>query len=377
MTSYILITGGAGFIGTNLADHYLAQGHTVMVYDNLARAGVEKNLAWLCRQYPKRLLVELADIGDQACLQRAVRNATAVFHFAAQVAVTTSLLDPVHDFAVNAQGTLNLLEAIRQENPQVPLIFTSTNKVYGALADLAITQNESRYYPKKAGLHARGITEQRPLDFYSPYGCSKGTADQYVLDYARMFGLCALVFRMSCIYGPHQFGTEDQGWVAHFMLRALQDRPITIYGDGKQVRDVLFVGDLVRAFEAARTKSTALAGQAFNIGGGANNAVSLLELLPVIEQLHGQPLRVDFADWRPGDQRYYVSDTTKFQTATGWQPRVRVNEGLEQLYHWLDETQSAAQPERKRRARTQILPAPTAVAPRPPARQRNEPIYGH
>lgn len=354
--SHILITGGAGFVGTNLAAHYLAQGHTVMVFDNLVRAGVEKNLAWL-RGLPGKLLVQVADIGDRQCLKMAVRDAVGVFHFAAQVAVTSSLLDPQYDFAANAQGTLNLLEAIRHENPEIPLVFTSTNKVYGALSDIPLTMRQSRYEPEQTTPWRNGVSEACPLDFYSPYGCSKGTADQYVQDYARIFGLRTVTFRMSCIYGPHQFGTEDQGWVAHFMLRALQNKAITIYGDGKQVRDLLFIDDLVRAFGLAYTNSTALAGQAFNIGGGVENTISLLELLDRLEQLHGHPLAVNFADWRPGDQRFYVSDITKFRAATGWQPRVHPNEGLQRLYQWLAENRETARSAHRAQSNT-ILTAP-------------------
>lgn len=335
MNSYILITGGAGFIGTNLAHAYLKQGHSVMIYDSLARAGVEKNLSWLRQQHGERLLVKIADIRDTLQLQTAVARAAAVFHFAAQVAVTTSLYDPMYDFTINAQGTLNVLEALRQHNAEAPLVFTSTNKVYGELADLTLTQQSQRYHPSGLAGRATGIDETRSLDFHSPYGCSKGTADQYVLDYARIFGLRTVVFRMSCIYGPHQFGTEDQGWVAHFLIRALQNQPITIYGDGKQVRDLLFVDDLIRAFQLAHTQIDTIAGQAFNMGGGTDNSVSLLQVLQLLQQIHEQPLITQFAEWRPVDQRYYVSDTAKFSTATKWQPRVTVSEGLQQLYAWL------------------------------------------
>jgi CDP-paratose 2-epimerase len=344
MKPYILITGGAGFIGTNLAHHFLAQGFSVMIYDSLARPGVVNNLYWLRQQFTERLLIQIADMGDKERLQQAVVDSEAVFHFAAQVAVTTSLLDPVYDFEVNTQGTLNLLETMRQNNPQAPFVFTSTNKVYGALDNLPLTQNDKGYYLLGVEPCASGIDEKQGLEFHSPYGCSKGAADQYVLDYVRVFGLRATVFRMSCIYGPHQFGTEDQGWVAHSLIRTLQNQAITIYGDGKQVRDLLFIKDLVRAFEVAYNRIDTLAGEAFNIGGGPNNAVSLLEVLSMIEAIHGQPPRVNFADWRPGDQRYYVSDISKFEAATKWQPQVAVPNGLQQLYRWLDEAGKTAQP---------------------------------
>jgi CDP-paratose 2-epimerase len=255
---------------------------------------------------------------------------------AAQVAVTTSLVDPRHDFDVNVRGTLNLLEALRRRSEPVPLIFASTNKVYGDLADVALDKTNDAYVPRDPAIRATGIGEDRPLDFHTPYGCSKGAADQYVLDYARTFGIPAVVFRMSCIYGPHQFGNEDQGWVAHFLIRTLEGEPITIYGDGKQVRDVLFVEDLVDAMELV-TADPAHVGEAFNIGGGAGRCISLLELIELIGELSGDEPEIDFEPWRPGDQRYYVSDTSRFRAATGWRPRVDPAEGVERLYRWLSQ----------------------------------------
>jgi CDP-paratose 2-epimerase len=329
-----LITGGAGFVGTNLAARLLRDGGKVLILDSLARAGVEDNLRWLRDTYGPALSVEVGDVRDPALVRRAVARAEAVFHFAAQVAVTTSLTDPVEDFDVNARGTLNVLEAIRQRRAPPPLVFTSTNKVYGALSDLATRAIGKRYQP--TGKDARvGIGENRPLDFHSPYGCSKGAADQYVRDYARTFGLPTIVFRMSCIYGPHQFGTEDQGWVAHFLIQALQGRPITVYGDGRQVRDILFVEDLVEAMLLAMQRMGTESGQAFNIGGGSGNAVSLLEVMEMIAEITGHHPRVRFDRWRPGDQKYYVSDTTRFETATGWRPATDVRRGLERLTEWL------------------------------------------
>jgi CDP-paratose 2-epimerase len=331
----VLITGGAGFIGTNLAHRLLSAGHPVLLFDNLSRPGVERNLAWLRATHGAQVQLEQADVRDLPALKRAVAHAARVFHFAAQVAVTTSLIDPLHDFAVNAQGTLNLLEALRARPVPPPLVFTSTNKIYGGLGDVPLRQEAARYAPTDAQVYRHGISEARPLDFHSPYGCSKGAADQYVLDYARTFDLPAAVFRMSCIYGPHQFGNEDQGWVAHFLIRALDREPITLYGDGRQVRDVLFVEDLVDAFLLAQQHMATLTGQAFNIGGGPGRTISLLELLDLITTLRGaRPVTV-FDAWRTGDQRYYVSDTRKFQAATGWRPRTSVRAGIEQLYDWL------------------------------------------
>jgi CDP-paratose 2-epimerase len=337
----VLITGGAGFIGTNLAHRLLSAGQSVLLYDSLARPGVEQNLRWLRDTHGGRAEIEIADTRDAESLRKAVERATQVFHFAAQVAVTTSLTDPMEDFEVNARGTLNLLEAIRAQATPPPLVFTSTNKVYGGLEDVGVRRRRLRYEPIEAPLRHNGVSESRPLDFQSPYGCSKGCADQYVLDYARTYGLPAAVFRMSCIYGPHQFGTEDQGWVAHFLIRALEGRPITLYGDGYQVRDILFVDDLVDAFLLAQENMTSQAGQAFNIGGGPGNTVSLLELIDLIGELLGRKPEVQFDGWRPGDQRYYVSDTGKFERATGWKPRITAQEGLRQLTDWLTEHRAA------------------------------------
>jgi CDP-paratose 2-epimerase len=330
-----LITGGAGFVGSNLANRLLASGRRVRIFDNLSRPGVEQNLQWLREHYGERLEVVVADIRDAAAVARAVAGCAQVFHFAAQVAVTTSLVRPQEDFAINAQGTLNLLEAIRARPVPPPVVMTSTNKVYGGLEDIALAVESRRYLPRDPLLRERGVSEARPLDFHSPYGCSKGTADQYVLDYSRSFGLTTTVFRMSCIYGPRQFGTEDQGWVAHFILCALQGEPITIYGDGMQVRDILFVDDLVDALLLVERHGARLSGRAFNMGGGPANAISLLDLLDRIEALHGRRPELASDEWRTGDQRYYVSDTRAFEHATGWRRRVSAEDGIARLYDWL------------------------------------------
>lgn len=331
----VLITGGAGFVGTNLAHRLLSGGEAVLIYDNFSRPGVERNLAWLKSRHGHRLEFERGDIRDAAAVRAAARRAGAVFHLAAQVAVTTSLTDPTEDFEINARGTLNLLEALRACDEPPPLVFTSTNKVYGGLPDVPLREDGSRYEPADRSVRSLGIGEDRTLDFHSPYGCSKGAADQYVIDYARTFGMPAVVFRMSCIYGPHQCGTEDQGWLAHFLIRAIQGQPITLYGDGKQVRDVLYVEDLVEAFLLAREHARRLSGRAFNIGGGPTNTTSLLELLELIRILHGTSPRTKMEDWRPGDQRYYVSDTRSFREAVDWKPRTGVTQGVSRLYSWL------------------------------------------
>ncbi len=337
-----LITGGCGFVGTNLAHRLLCAGRRVLILDDLSRRGVEDNLRWLRQAHPDSLRVETEDIRDEKAVRAAVREAGAVFHFAAQVAVTTSLTEPLRDFEINARGTLNVLEALRQSASPAPLIFTSTNKVYGALDDLDVHRRGERYEPGQEKIRAHGINEARALDFHSPYGCSKGAADQYVLDWARTFGLPALVFRMSCIYGPHQKGNEDQGWVAHFLLRALDGEPITLYGDGRQVRDLLFVEDLVDALLLAEPKAGELAGRAFNIGGGARNTFSLLELLAYIGELRGQQPEVRFDDWRPGDQKYYVSDARAFEQATGWSAKTNVHQGVKLLLEWLQQARAQA-----------------------------------
>jgi CDP-paratose 2-epimerase len=337
-----LITGGAGFIGTNLANRLLSDGRPVTIFDNLSRPGVERNLRWLCDRHGPRVRVEVGDVRDPRAVKRAVKDATQVFHFAAQVAVTTSLLEPVADFEVNARGTLNLLEAMRSRQDPPSLVFTSTNKVYGDLEDLALDAGRTRYSPLDPAVRRYGVNEVRPISFHSPYGCSKGTADQYVLDYARTFKVPGAVFRMSCIYGPHQCGTEDQGWVAHFLINAIDGKTITVYGDGMQVRDVLFVEDLVDAFLRAQASMSTISGHAFNIGGGPSNTTSLVELLDHIETLNGDRPEVEFDAWRAADQRYYVSDTRRFRTATGWQAKTSVPAGLEALYRWLQEVRPPA-----------------------------------
>lgn len=331
----VLITGGAGFIGTNLAHRLLEAGVPVLVFDNLARAGVRENLDWLQEHHPGGLQVRLADVRDARAVRAAVHAASAVYHFAAQVAVTASVADPATDFDINARGTFNVLEAVRTAPQPPPVIFTSTNKVYGSCGDLRLVAGAARYEVADRGVRAAGIDERQGLEFRSPYGCSKGAADQYLLDYAQTYGLAAAVFRMSCIYGPHQFGTEDQGWVAHFLLRAVLDEPVVIYGDGRQVRDILFIDDLVEAMLLVREHIARCAGQPFNIGGGPANTVSLLDLLAQIEALTGRPLPVLFQDWRPGDQRYYVSNCTRFTRLTGWTPRVDPRAGLARLLAWL------------------------------------------
>jgi len=329
----VLIFGGAGFIGSNWAHYLLRQTDArVHIFDNLSRKGVRHNLEWLQKAAGNsgRLQITVGDVRDAAMVERAARSATEVFHFAAQVAVTTSISDPRLDFEVNALGTFNILEAVRKAGNRSFLLFTSTNKVYGDLSSQGITRTRLRY----SFSDRQAVGERQPLDFYSPYGCSKGAADQYVHDYARMFEIPAVVFRMSCIAGPRQFGTEDQGWVAHFLYSALTGNPAVIYGDGCQVRDVLCVQDLVQAFAAVRERSSTCAGQVYNVGGGIHNTVSLLELIAEIEDLTGHPLDVVHDEPRACDQLVFITDFSKLHRDTGWQPRMSVRDTLESIYGW-------------------------------------------
>jgi CDP-paratose 2-epimerase len=337
--SSYLITGGAGFIGTNLADHYLSAGRRVTIFDNFARAGTRENVRWLRAQHgDARLRVVEADVRrDYPVLRALVDEADTVLHLAAQVAVTTSVTDPREDFEINALGTFNVLEAVRASSSRPVVVYTSTNKVYGKLDDVGVVDAGGRY---AYAYCPQGIPEMRPLDFYSPYGCSKGAGDQYVSDYARIYGLKTVVFRQSCIYGPHQFGIEDQGWVAWFAIQAMRHGPVVIYGDGKQVRDVLYIGDLINAFDLAVEHIDRTSGQAYNIGGGPNNTLSLLELVSHLEGHFGRPVQHSFDDWRPGDQLVYVSDVAKARRDFDWSPRVGVGAGLDLLLAWLEENRA-------------------------------------
>jgi CDP-paratose 2-epimerase len=351
----IVVFGGAGFIGTNLVDQLLRDGDDVVVFDNLSRPGVERNLDFLRRTHANRVHTVLADVRDTTAVDDTVRNAKAVFHFAAQVAVTSSLIDPMQDFAINAQGTLTILDALRRLSPETPLIFASTNKVYGSLDDLAVEQFQDRYLPVDKSIRDFGVDESRPLDFCTPYGCSKGAADQYVLDHAKSFGLKTAVLRMSCIYGPHQFGTEDQGWVAHFLIRALRGEPITIYGDGRQVRDILHVNDAVAAYRAVLGAIDHVSGRAFNLGGGPANAVSLRNVLNKIAGQVGHPVEQSSEGWRSGDQLYFVADTRRLTEAVSWHARIGWRQGLDDLASWIGAELVAGGQEVQRTRRRRVL----------------------
>lgn len=340
-----LITGGAGFIGINLAAHALTQGRRVTLLDNFSRRGAEEHVRWLRGAFgDKNLTVLRADIRtDHQVMADAVEKAGVVFHLAAQVAVTTSVQNPRQDFDINALGTFNVLEAVRGSRARPIVVYSSTNKVYGKLANLVVTERGNRYEYRDLS----GVPEDQPLDFYSPYGCSKGTGDQYVIDYSRIYDLKTVVFRQSCIYGPHQFGVEDQGWLAWFAIRALNQQAVTIYGDGKQVRDVLFVDDLIAAYEAAVARIDVASGQAYNVGGGPEYTLSLLELLELLHRRLGRPMESRFDEWRPGDQKVYISDLSKISRDLGWKPKVDPTAGVGRLVDWLKDNLPSNEPAKR------------------------------
>jgi CDP-paratose 2-epimerase len=339
MTERILVIGGAGFIGINLAERQLQLGRTVTILDDFSRRGSDLNAEWLRREYATpKLRVVRADIRtDREILQRAVAEADVVYHLAAQVAVTLSVTDPRHDFEVNALGTFNVLDAARRCPVPPIVVYASTNKVYGKMSDVAVEPRGNRYAYRDL---PHGVDETRPLEFYSPYGCSKGAGDQYMLDFERIYGVPTVVFRQSCIYGPHQFGIEDQGWLAWFAICALRHDPVTIFGDGRQVRDTLFVDDLNEAYELAVRNIDRTRGRAYNIGGGPANTLSLLELVTALRQDFQLPLTPGFSDWRPGDQLVYVSDVRRAAEDFGWAPRTSPVEGLERMVRWLRENRA-------------------------------------
>jgi CDP-paratose 2-epimerase len=315
----VLITGGAGFLGVNAGIHLIKEGWYVTVLDNLSRPGTERNLKWLLTRYPSRTTFIKEDVRNASALPQHVKDQDAILHLAGQVAVTTSLADPNTDFDVNARGTLNLLEAVRLHNHDAALVFASTNKVYGKL-----DHNNS------------ACKETQPIDFHSPYGCSKGAADQYVRDYARVFQMNTVVLRQSCIYGAHQYGTEDQGWVAHFVHSILKDRPLTIYGDGTQVRDLLDARDLSALYSVVIDKIGITRGEIYNVGGGPENQRNLLEVIDQIAELTGRKPQYGYADWREGDQKFYVSDISKARSDLGWEPRIDFDRGLRDLIAWAE-----------------------------------------
>lgn len=330
------ITGGAGFIGSNYVARVLHRGERVTVFDNLSRNGASLNLAWLRETFGNsafRLVV--GDIKDASLLTNSAKDADIIIHLAGQVAVTTSVNHPREDFEDNALGTFNLLEAARLSERQPVVIYASTNKVYGGMEDVRVAEKETRYSYEDLLM---GVPETFPLDFHSPYGCSKGAGDQYTRDYHRIYGLKTVVCRQSCIYGPRQFGIEDQGWLAWFVIAALTGKPISIYGDGKQMRDVLHVEDMLDAYDEVLRNIDKAAGQVFNIGGGPQNTLSIWrEFGPLLERLLGRKFPVSWLEWRPGDQRVYVSDIRKAKQDLGWEPKIDIETGIQRLYNWVEE----------------------------------------
>lgn len=334
MSRRYLVTGGAGFIGSNYVARLLQRGERVTVYDNLSRSGASLNLEWLRQSFgPDAFHLIVGDVRDAALITAAARDADIIIHLASQVAVTTSVLHPREDFDINAIGTFNVLEAARLSGRRPIFLYASTNKVYGGMEEVEVGEKETRYqYTDRP----KGIPETQPLDFHSPYGCSKGSGDQYVRDYFRIYDLPTVVMRQSCIYGPRQFGIEDQGWVAWFVIAVITGRQISIYGDGKQVRDILYVDDLLNAYDAAIGGIEVSAGQVYNLGGGPANTISVWrEFGPMLERLANRKIEVEFGDWRPGDQRLYVSDIRKAGKELGWLPKVDVEEGVKRLFDWV------------------------------------------
>ncbi len=331
--SKILITGGAGFIGANLARHLVETSHNVVLFDNLSRRGADANLAWLRDATGDRFRFVAGDVRDWAAVAEAAAGVERIYHLASQVAVTTSVQNPREDFEINALGTLNVLEAARRAADDPIVLYASTNKVYGGMEGVGIVQQPTRYGYQDL---PDGVSEEVPLDFHSPYGCSKGAGDQYTRDYARIYGLRTVVFRQSCIYGPRQFGVEDQGWVAYFLIAATLGWPITIYGDGKQMRDLLHVDDLIWAYDAAVEHIEVAAGQIYNIGGGPACSLAIwAEFGPLLESLLGRPVSVQYSDWRPGDQKVFVSDVRKAERDLGWRPTILPQQGIPRLLRWV------------------------------------------
>ena len=342
MARNYLVTGGAGFIGSNYVHRLVQRGEKLTVYDNLSRAGAARNIAWLEETFGKdafRLVV--GDVRDADLLRESARDADAIVHLAGQVAVTTSVTDPREDFEANALGTFNALEAARLSERNPIFIYASTNKVYGGMEDVEIVEEATRWRYKYL---TEGCPEIQPLDFHSPYGNSKGAGDQYTRDYARIYGLRSIVFRQSCIYGPRQWGIEDQGWLAWMMIAAVTGKQITIYGDGKQVRDVLHVSDLLNAYDLAIEKIDRAKGQVYNVGGGPRNVLAVwAEFGPILERLLGRKVEVARADWRPGDQRVFYADFNKARRELGWEPKIDLEQGLEMLFDWVEENRDLFQ----------------------------------
>ncbi len=339
MNKQYLITGGAGFIGSNYVHRLLKRNEKVTIYDNFARAGAPRNLEWLKQEFGENAFeVIVGDVRDADRIAASAKQSDVIVHLAGQVAVTTSVTNPRDDFESNALGTFNVLEAARLSGRKPIFVYASTNKVYGGMDDVELQEDATRWRYKDL---VDGCPEIQPLDFHSPYGCSKGTGDQYVRDYARMYDLPTVVMRQSCIYGPRQFGIEDQGWVAWFIIAAVMRRNITIYGDGKQVRDILYVDDLLTAYDLAIEKINISAGRVYNLGGGPGNVMSIwTEFGPKLEKLIGESIEVARGDWRPGDQRVFYADIGKAEKELGWTPKINVEAGVQKLFEWVMENKN-------------------------------------
>lgn len=333
-----LITGGCGFLGSNIAAQILKEGEELLVFDNLYRSGSEQNLNWLRTQ--GQFQFAHGDIRNTNDVNLTIKEfkPDVIFHLAGQVAMTTSIANPRMDFEINALGTLNVLEAVRQHSPDSVIVYSSTNKVYGDLEQWEYQELEKRYFCPD---HPQGFDESIPLDFHSPYGCSKGAGDQYMLDYARIFALRTVVFRHSSIYGGRQFSTYDQGWIGWFCQKALeakanhQAEPFTISGSGKQVRDVLYASDAIACYLAAVEHIDNVKGEVFNIGGGVENSLSLLELFDILEELTGAKLNYQKIPVRQSDQRIFIADISKATTQLQWKPKVSSREGVSKMLNWL------------------------------------------
>ena len=337
----LLITGGCGFLGSNLAAYAIKNGLDVVVFDNLSREGSRNNLSWL--KDKGRFHFEHGDIRSFNDVNRLVKGIEpeAIFHLAGQVAMTTSIANPRMDFEVNALGTHNLLEAVRHTVPDAAIIYSSTNKVYGDLEQYTYRESNTRY---ECIGQTNGFDETSSLEFHSPYGCSKGTADQYMLDYARIFGLNTIVFRHSSMYGGRQFATYDQGWIGWFCQKAVETKrgtlkePFTISGNGKQVRDVLHADDMITLYFSALENIKKAKGNAFNVGGGVANSLSLLELFSLLEEFSGVKLHYTCLPPRGSDQRVFVADISKASTIIGWKPEVSARDGIKQMFEWVTQT---------------------------------------
>ena len=316
----ILITGGAGFIGTNAAQFFLPEAEKIIVLDNFLRPTSKKNADYL-KKLSAKIEIYPESILNTSLLEKLSSKVDVIIHLAGQVAVTTSLDSPQNDFEINAVGSFSLLECVRKYNPKAVIVYASTNKVYGDLEEVKINKK-------------KGVDESTPVDFYSPYGCSKGAADMYMRDYSRSFGLKTVVFRQSCIYGPWQYGVEDQGWLAFFTRQILNENIITIFGNGKQVRDLLYVDDLLKAYSFAIEKIHEIRGEVFNIGGGPENALSLVEAIDKLEAVSGKKAKVSFGKKRIGDQDFFVSNNNKLGKKLDWKVNIKVDDGLSRMMKW-------------------------------------------